>query len=68
MNSRCTPFDYAHRSMAFDEDSVPLSTMIDCGALRMNTCGNALMMSKRAANSKVVRIAFPPDTQQENVA
>jgi hypothetical protein len=34
----------------------------------MNVFGKALMKSKRAANSKVVRIALPPDPQQENVA
>jgi integrase len=34
----------------------------------MNTYGNALMKSKRAANSKVVRMALRPGPRQENVA
>jgi AmmeMemoRadiSam system protein B len=34
----------------------------------MDVYGNALMKSKRDANSKVVRMALRPDPQQENVA
>jgi len=34
----------------------------------MNAYGNALMKSKRDANSKVVRMALRSEPQQENVA
>jgi integrase len=34
----------------------------------MNVYGKALVKSKRDANSKVVRMAMPPDPQQEDVA
>jgi integrase len=34
----------------------------------MDVYGNALMKSKRDANSKVVRMALRPDPQQKNVA